>query len=167
MKKLMLSLFLIFFVSLSTARVYGYIEDSSTSYLSEDTTTIKIVESMSSNNGKELVPTGAILGINDSEQITYTYKVFVQEGLTFEYYINNISINNEITSQDIKDLFNFEFQVKQLEKEEIQANLFDEKIEGNYFEITVILSMNFPTEEQYYNIAGQQLYFEFFVETEL
>ena len=167
MKKIILSMILIFFVSLSTVRVYGYIEDSSTSYISEDTATIKIVEKMSSNNGKDLVPTGAILGVNDTEEIIFTYKVFIQEGINFEYYINNIMINNEILSDDLQNVFNFSFEIKQLERENIQADLFDEKIEGNYFEITVTLSMNFPTEEQYYIIAGQQLSFEFFIENEL
>ena len=167
MKKLILSLVLIFFVSLSTVRVYGYIDDSNPAYLSQTTTSIKIIEKMSSNNGKDLVPTGVILGVNDTEQITFTYKVFVQEGISFDYYVQNITINNINASNDIKDLFNFSFEIKQLEKEDIQADLFDEKIEGSYFEITVTLSMNIPTEEQYYNIAGQQLSFEFFIENEL
>ncbi len=167
MKKIILSLILIFFVSISTARVYGYIDDSKTSYISEDTTTIKIVEKMSSSNGKDLVPTGAILGINDTEEIIYTYKVFVQEGIDFEYYINNIKIDDEVLTEDMESIFNFDLEIEQLEKENIQVDLFDEKIEGNYYIITVTLSMNFPTEEQYNNIAGQQLSFEFLVENEL
>lgn len=165
MKKIILSLILIFFVSISTVRVYGYYDDINTPYLSENVTTIKIVEKMSSNKGKELVPNGVILGINNTEEIVYTYKVFIQNGISFEYYISNITINNEMLSKDLEDLFNFEIKIEKLEKENIQASLFDEKLEGNYYEITVTLTMNMPTEEQFYSISGQQLRFEFVVQT--
>ena len=164
MKKIILSMILIFFVSISTVRVYGYYDDIDTPYLSENTKSIQIVEKMSSNNGKELVPSGVIMGIHDTEEIVYTYKVFIQNGVSFEYYINNITVNNEILSEELEDLFNFEIKVEKLEKENIQAELFEEKLEGNYYEITVTLSMNMPTEEQFYSISGQQLRFEFIVQ---
>jgi len=167
MKKIFLIVILIFFVSLSTVRVYGYYEDSTVSYISENKATIKIVEKMSSNNGKDLVPTGAILGIGDTEEIVFTYKVFIQDGINFEYYIENITINGEILDQDTSSIFNFSFEIKLLEDENILTNLFGEKIEGNYYEIEVTLSMDFPTEERYYEIAGQQLKFEFFIQNEL
>ena len=163
MKKIILSLILIFFVSISTVRVYGYYDDLNTPYLSENSKSIRIVQKMSSNKGKELVPRGVILGVNDTEEIVFTYKVFIQNGISFEYYINNITINNDILSEELEDLFNFEIKIVKLEKENIQANLFDEKLEGNYYEITVTLSMNMPTEEQFYSISGQQLRFEFTV----
>ena len=167
MKKIVLSVILIFFVSLSSARVYGYYEDSQTTYLSQDETRIKIVESMHSNNGMNLVPTGAILGVNDTEQITFTYKIFIQDGIDFEYYIQNITVNNEFVSKDVSDIFIFDYEVKELENENIQVDLFDSKLDGRYVEITVTLSMAFPTEEQFNLISGQQLRFEFFVETGL
>ncbi len=167
MKKLILSMILIFFVSLSTVRVYAYYEDSQTLYISDSETSIKIVEKMRSNSGMDLVPTGVILGVNDTEQIVFTYKVFVQEGLEFNYSIQNIIISDEIMSDDINELFVFEYEITELENESIQVNLFENELEGSYFEITVTLSMNIPTEDQYNLIAGKQLEFEFVVQNEL
>jgi len=165
MKKLILVVILIFFVSLSTVRVYGYYDDSDTQYLSETETKIKIMESIQTSNGKNLVPTGVILGINDTEEIIYTYKVFIQDGIDFEYYIQNLSINNEIASNDVNDLFNFEFEVKKLEKENIQVDLFNQSLDGRFVEITVILTMNMPSESQFNIVFGQQLSFDFTAQT--
>ena len=166
MKKIILSLVLVFFVSLSTVRVYGYYEDSQTSYLSENQKSIKILETVRSKNGMDLVPTGVILGINDTEEISFTYKVFIQEGIEFNYSIQNIMINNEIMEEDINNLFNFEFEIVKLENESIQVNLFESELAGSYYQINVSLSMNMPTVEQYDKIAGEQLKFTFTLDNE-
>ena len=121
---------------------------------------------MRSNKGMNLVPTGVILGVNDTEEIIFTYRIFVQEGLEFNYSIQNILINNEIMSNEINDLFVFDFKLVKLETENIQVNLFENGLEGCYYEINVTLSMNMPTYEQYNLIAEQQLEFEFLVENE-
>lgn len=164
MKKLFLSMILIFFLSMSSVRVYGYYEDSQTQYLSDTETSVKIFDKIRSNNGMDLVPTGVILGVNDTEEITFTYKVFVQEGIDFNYSIQNLYIENEIMSDDINGLFNFDFEVEKLENESILVNLFESEIDGNYYEISVTLSMNLPTVDQYDQISGKQLEFEFTVE---
>lgn len=164
MKKIVLGMILIFFLSISTSRVYGYYEDSQTNYLSETETSLKIVDKMRSNDGMDLVPTGVILGVNDTEQIVFTYKVFVQEGVEFSYSVENILINNEVLSEDLNGLFVFEYEVVKLNTETLQVNLIED-IEGSYYEVSVTLSMNLPTHEQYNVIAGQQLAFEFTVKT--
>ena len=166
MKKLILSLILFFFVSISTARVYGYYEGSQTLHLSNDETSIKILETIRSKNGMHLVPTGVILGVNDTEEISFTYKIFIQEGIEFNYSIQNIMINDEIMANEINNLFIFEFEIVQLENESIQVNLFDSELDGNYYEINVTLSMSMPTVEQYDQIAGEQLEFTFTLENE-
>lgn len=163
MKKIILSVILIFFLSISTSRVYGYYEDSGTNYLSATETSVKIIDKMRSNNGMDLVPTGVILGVNDTEHIVFTYKIFVQDGIEFSYSVQNILINNEVISEDINGLFVFEYEVVKLESESLQVNLLEE-LEGSYYEVEVTLSMNLPTYEQYDLIAGQQLEFEFTVE---
>lgn len=167
MKKLILSMILIFFVSLSTVRVYGYYDDSNTQYLSESQTSIRIIERVQSSNGKNLVPTGVILGANDTEQIVYKYKMFIEDGVDFEYFIHNITINNELVSEEIQNLFVFEFEVKELEKENIQVDLFNDSLNGQFVEITVVLSMNMPTESQFNIVFGQELTFEFTAQTGL
>ncbi len=164
MKKVILSLILIFFLSISTTRVYGYYEDSQTNFLSDTKTSLKIIDKVRSSDGMDLVPTGVILGVNDTEQIVFTYKVFVQEGIEFSYSVNNILINDEVISEDISRLFVFQYDVVKLEKESLQVNLI-EAIEGSYYKVQVTLSMNLPTYEQYSLIAGHQLEFEFTVET--
>ena len=157
---------LFFFVSLSTARVYGYYEDSQTQYLSKEETSIKILETIRSKNGMHLVPTGVILGVNDTEEISFTYKVFIQDGIEFNYSIQNILIKNEIMTDDINNLFVFEFEVVRLENESIQVSLFESELDGNYYEINLTLSMNMPTVEQYNLIAGEQLEFTFTLEND-
>jgi hypothetical protein len=157
---------LFFFVSISTARVYGYYEGSQTLHLSNDETSIKILETIRSKNGMHLVPTGVILGVNDTEEISFTYKIFIQEGIEFNYSIQNIMINDEIMANEINNLFIFEFEIVQLENESIQVNLFDSELDGNYYEINVTLSMSMPTVEQYDQIAGEQLEFTFTLENE-
>jgi len=164
MKKIVLSVILIFFLSMSTSRVYGYYEDSQINYLSSSETSLKIIDKMRSNDGMDLVPTGVILGINDTEQIVFTYKVFVQEGIDFSYSVQNVLVNNNVLSEDIRDLFVFEYTVVKLETESLQVNLIEE-LEGSYYEVQVTLSMNLPTYDQYDIIKGQQLEFEFTVET--
>ena len=166
MKKLILSMILFFFVSISTARVYGYYEGSQTLHLSNDETSIKILETIRSKNGMHLVPTGVILGVNDTEEISFTYKVFVQEGIEFNYSIQNIMISNEIMEEEINNLFAFEFEIVQLENKSIQVNLFDSELDGNYYEINVTLSMSMPTDDQYNLIAGEQLEFTFTLDNE-
>jgi hypothetical protein len=163
MKKLVLSMILIFFLSISTSRVYGYYEDSQTNYLSTSESSLKIVDKMRSNDGMDLVPQGVILGVNDTEQIVFTYKIFVQDGIDFSYSVKNILINNEVISEELNGLFVFEYNVVELEKESLQVNLLEE-LEGSYYEVEVTLSMNLPTYEQYNAIAGYQLEFEFTVE---
>lgn len=166
MKKIVLSMILFFFVSISTARVYGYYEDSQTKYLSNDETSIKILETIRSKNGMHLVPTGVILGVNDTEEINFTYRVFIQEGIEFNYSIQNIMIKNEAMSDDINNLFIFDFEIVQLENKSIQVSLFDSELDGNYYEINVTLSMSMPTIEQYDQIAGEQLEFTFTLEND-
>lgn len=160
MKKLILSLVLIFFISLSFVRIYSYSEDLNTPQITSEKTHLLISQKLETDEGKELVPRGAILGENDTEEVVFTYIIFVQEGIEIDYYINNIEINEEIVSNDFIGLFDFEFEIDSLGSDTIQIDLFGEKQEGYYLEITLILSMNFPTYEQYFQIAGQQLSFE-------
>ena len=160
MKKLILSLVLIFFISLSSLKIYSYSKDMNTQYITNENTHIVISQNLETEEGKQLVPKGAILGVDDTEEMIFTYKIFVQEGMEIDYNITNIEINNEIVSSEISDLFEFEFEVDSIELDSLQLELFEGEQAGYFIEITVILSMNFPTEEQYLLVAGQELNFE-------
>ena len=160
MKKLILCLVLIFFISLSAKRIHAYSIDSSTPYLTSENTHILVSQDMETKDGKYLVPTGAILGINDVEEIVFTYKIFVQKNVEVNYYIKNIVINSELASSEISNIFNFEFEEKSIEFDSLQTSVFDKEVKGEYIEITLIMSMNFPTAEQISSIAGKQISFE-------
>lgn len=165
MKKLLLSLVLVFFISTSATRVYAYYEDIDTSYITVDSTHVLVSQNMETNNGKNLVPKGAILGIDDIEEIVFTYTVFVQEGIKIDYHINNILIDNELVSEDIVNLFEFEFEVEIFDQGSLQIDMFKEEQNGYFVEITLKLSMNSPNEEQYLHIANKQLNFEVIFES--
>ncbi len=166
MKKLILSLVLIFLFSLSSLKLYVIAEDANKISLTSENTHVVISQSIDTANGKYLVPKGAILGVNDVEEIEFTYLIFVQYGVEVDYFINDIEINDDIASQDVKDLFVFDFKVNIPENHHIQLEFYDDTEAGYYMEVTVVLSMNFPTEEQYLEIAGQHLSFDITFESD-
>lgn len=160
MKKLILSLVLVLFISTSFMKVYSYYEEINTPDITESNTHILISQNMNTEDGKYLVPKGAVLGVDDTEKIVFTYEVFVQKGIKINYEIENIMINNEVVSSEITDLFEFEFEEKIYQNDILDIDIFNEDQVGYYEEITLTLSMNSPTEEQYFQIAQQQLSFE-------
>ena len=90
--------------------------------------------------------------IDGYQLASFTYLTYI--------IVENILINNEILSEDLNGLFVFEYEITKLNSETLQVNLIED-IEGSYYEVSVTLSMNLPTHEQYSVIAGQQLAFEF------
>jgi hypothetical protein len=100
MKKLMLSLVLIFLLPLSTFRVYSYYEDINVNTITDGNNIVIISQEMKSEDGS-LVPTGAILGVGDVEEITFNYTIFVQSGLEMDYSINDIMINGELVQKEV------------------------------------------------------------------
>ncbi len=160
MKKLILSLVLIFLIPTSFTRIYSYQQDVNTPHINADNTHVLISQIMETAEGNTLVPTGAILGVGDVEEVTFTYVIFIQDGVDFTCDVDNLNINDQIVSADIENLFNFDVNFEKLEDDTLQLDLFDTGQEGYYIEVTVVLSMNFPSQEQYIQISGQQLSFE-------
>jgi hypothetical protein len=160
MKKLILSLVLIFLIPTSFTRIYSYQQDVNTPHINADNTHVLISQIMETAEGNTLVPTGAILGVGDVEEVTFTYVIFIQDGVDFNCDVDNLNINDQIVSADIENLFNFDVNFEKLEDDTLQLDLFDTGQEGYYIEVTVVLSMNFPSQEQYIQISGQQLSFE-------
>jgi len=159
MKKLIISLVLIFLFSLCSIKIYAIAEDINELKLTTDNTQIVVLQKANSSTGKELVPKGSILGVNDIEEMTFTYTIFIQYGVKVDYTINDIKINNQSISSDISDLFNYEFKVNIPENHHLQLEIFDKTEAGYFMEITVILTMNNPTKTQFEEIRGQQLSF--------
>jgi len=166
MKKLFISLVLIFLFSLSSMKIYAMRDNQSILHLTEGHKHEVISQDMKTMDGKLLVPKGAILGVDDTEEVIFKYVVFVQYGVQVEYYIDNIEINDKLASSEISELFDFEFQTNVVKNEGIQIELIDGHEAGYYVEISLIVTMNFPTHEQYLILGGQQLSFEIFFESE-
>ena len=162
MKKLFISLVLIFLFSLSSMKIYAMRDNESILFLTKGNTHELISQDIETMDGKLLVPKGAILGVNDTEEVIFKYMVFVQYGVQVEYYIDNIEINNELASSKISELFDFEFKTNVVKNDGIQIELIDGHEAGYYIEITLIITMDFPTHEQYLILGGQQLNFDIF-----
>lgn len=160
MKKLILSLVLVFLLPTSAARIYSYYEDTNNLHITTESSHILLTQDMETEKGKHLVPKGAILGVDDVEEIVFTYTVFVQKDIEIYYHVYNIEIDNKLASSEISDIFIFEFEQHKIEFDGLQTKLLEEAQEGYYLEITLTLSMDFPTEEQYFLISGQPLSFD-------
>ncbi len=159
MKKLIISLVLIFLFSLSSVKLYVIASDVDVPKITTENNQIVFIQKMNSSIGKELVPKGVILGVNDVEEITFTYTIFVQYGVSVEYYVDDLKINDQRVSSEIEDLFNFNYKVGISSNSHLQLEIFDETEAGYFMNITVILTMDEPSEAQFHEIAGQQLSF--------
>ncbi len=159
MKKLIISLVLIFLFSLSSVKLYVMASDVDGPKITTENKQVVFIQKMSSSIGKELVPKGVILGVNDVEEITFTYTVFVQYGVSVDCYVDDIKINDQTVSSDIEDLFNFHYKVGISSNDHLQLEIFDETEAGYFMNVTIILTMDEPSEAQFYEIAGQQLSF--------
>lgn len=160
MKKLFFSLVLIFFVFIGSVRVYGFYQDTKITQITEVNTHELLTQSLVTEGNKNLVPEGSILGVNDVEEVVFEYQVFVQNDLEIEYYVENLTINNQEINEDFINLFNFEFNQTILEEDSIQTNILLAREDGYYVNISLTLSMNEPTYEQYQLIAGQAMSFD-------
>ncbi|QWC00166.1 hypothetical protein KHQ88_00965 [Mycoplasmatota bacterium] len=160
MKKLLFSLVLMFFVFIGTVRVYGFYQDTKVTQLTEVKTHQLLTQNLMTDNDKNLVPKGSILGVNDTEEFVFEYQVFVQKDLEIEYTVNDIRINQEEVNEDISNLFNFDFEYELIKEDSIQTQLLTASQEGYFVKITLTVSMSEPTYQQYQLIANQAMNFD-------
>ena len=160
MKKLIFSLVLIFFVPLYSFRVYGFYQDTKLNQLTEGNTHVLLTQRLVTDNDKFLVPKGSILGVNDVEEVVFEYQVFVQKNLEITYKVEQLSLNGKIVDEDLTSLFNFEFNQLLLKNETIQTDLLLGREEGYFVQITLTVSINDLSYEQYQQIANQVIDFD-------
>ncbi|MFP4479203.1 MAG: hypothetical protein ACLFPM_07195 [Candidatus Izemoplasmatales bacterium] len=160
MKKLFFSLVLMFFVLVGSVRVYGFYQDTKITQLTEVKTHQLLSQNLITNNDKNLVPKGSILGVNDTEEFVFEYQVFVQKDLEIEYDVENLTINNQEVSEDLVNLFNFDFEHVLIREDSIQTDLLTGNEEGYFVKVILRVSMNEPTYEQYQLIANQSMNFD-------
>lgn len=160
MKKLFFSLVLMFFVCMGSVRVYGFYQDTKITQLTDVNTHQLLAQSLVTDEHKNLVPKGSILGINDTEEFVFEYQVFVQQNLEIEYTIDHLSIMDQAIDEELVYLFNFEFESSVIEKDSIQTDLLLGSIDGYFLNITLTITMNEPTHDQFQLIANQPLSFD-------
>jgi len=106
------------------------------------------VQSLNVPNGKTLVPSGSILGVNDIDTITYTYLVDIEKGNNLEVIFSNVTFTkNGLTFIDNDGLLSFSYEV--------------EMSTSTTSKVTVSIRLNMPeTEEQYLLISGSSVSFK-------
>jgi len=159
MKKLLISLVLVFFISISTMKAYAYYEDASTDYITEEHPQVLLSQKMMTEAGKRLVPSGSILGVNDVEEVLFSYRVFVQDGLKLEVEESNILFNGQELDV-VQDLFNFDYSISVLEEDSLHTNLFEGSEAGYFVEVVLRVSMETPSLEEYEMVANKAMTFE-------
>ncbi len=160
MKKLFFSLVLIFFVLLSSVRVYGFYQDTKITQLTEVNTHELLTQRLVTDSHKSLVPKGSILGVNDVEEVVFEYQVFVQKDFEMVYKVDQLSLNGKIVDEDLVALFNFEFDQTLIRSDKIQTDVLIGQEDGYLIQVTLTVSMNEPTYEQYQRIANQIIDFD-------
>ena len=159
MKKLLISLVLVFFISISTMKAYAYYEDANTDYITEEHPQVLLSQKMMTEAGKRLVPSGSILGVNDVEEVVFSYRVFVQDGLKLEVEESNILFNGQELGV-VQDLFNFDYSISVLEEDALHTNLFEASEAGYFVEVVLRVSMENPSLEEYEMVANKAMTFE-------
>ncbi len=154
MRTILVSFFVFLTVLASTYFAYqewmknqDYFDFSNVQTLSE---TSKI-QSISAPQGKRLVPQGAILGINDVDEIYYTYFVDVEEGKNLDVTVSRAFFEkNEIIYEDTYGLLDFDINL--------------EIISDSQVRVSVTVSLNMPDTQElaemiYGSHASFQLHF--------
>ena len=159
MKKLLISLVLIFFISISTMQAYAYYEDANTHYVTEEHRELLLTQKMVTEEGKRLVPKGSILGVDDTEEVVFEYKVFVQNGLELNVEESNLRFNG-LKNEEVEALFDFSYDSKILNQDNLHTNLFEASEEGYFVQVTLTVSMNTPSVGQYQSIANTVFTFD-------
>lgn len=153
MKTLLVSFFVFLTLVASTVFAYqewlktqNYFDFNNVQTLSE---TSKI-QSVSAPEGKRLVPRGAILGMNDVDEVYFTYFVEVESGKSLEVSVSRafFSKNNSVF-EDSYNLLAFEISVDMTDTETA--------------EVTVCVYLNMPDSQEVANmIVGSSASFELY-----
>lgn len=105
------------------------------------------IQTLSAPQGKNLVPVGAVLGVNDVNTISYSYLVSMETESDFEVIPTNVFLtkNNEIFEGE--NFLQFSFNI--------------EKIDSTTSRVVVDISLNMPSSEMEFNlINGSSISFQ-------
>lgn len=160
MKKIITFMVLIFSLLATTQVGYSYFEESNGFVMSEENP-LYVINQVSLDSTKSLIPTGARLGENDTYTITFTYEVTIEEGISLDTYIDNVALmNNSLNEDTLNEVFNFDITVDHKEYVTLDNGLFKEGYEGEVITITVDVTMNdLEFFEDYDLLYGENLTF--------
>lgn len=145
------SFFVFLFLLLGTYFTYqNWLENDSNLVFSENVAyshTSRVV-TLSAPTGKRLVPVGAVLGVNDVNEVNYTFNVDVKSGEEHDVFARNITFKNGNTIyENVEDLLVFEYDIHRVSDTEAL--------------VTVSVSLRMPaTEYELSVMKGSQVSFE-------
>jgi hypothetical protein len=114
---------------------------------------------MITEEGKRLVPSGSILGVNDVEEVVFSYRVFVQDGLELDVKESSILFNGQEVNT-VEDLLHFDYEISILEEDALHTNLFEGSESGYFVQVVLRVSMDQPSQDDYNLVAGKAMTFE-------
>lgn len=167
MKRVVISLVLIFLLFSSTSVVYAQVRDQEDNYLDSISEFYLVDEQLVSPEGSTLVPVGAIRAVNDVYYIEYEYEVIVKEGMNINIMIDDLVFtNNLVSDQELQSTFQFEIIEEVVETVEYHDHFLSEEVDANRVNVRVRVSMVEPeTYELFTKLINGSLNFEvyFFV----
>lgn len=142
MKKILFFAVLIFCLLGTTQKAYSYFDDSSITILNEDGE-LYIINETSNTTKKHLIPTGCILGDNDTYYVTYQYEVYIEKGINVESLVKNIVLEGStLTDIELEQLFNFDITIDHVKDVTLSQGMFMDTTDGELLHITIEVTMN-------------------------
>lgn len=167
MKRIVISLVLIFLLFSSTSVVYAQVQDKQDNVLDSISEFYLVDEQLMSPEGSTLVPLGAIRAVDDVYYIEYEYEVIVKEGMDLNVLIDDLIFTNDlVTKQELRNTFLFEIEEEVVETVGYQDHFLSEEVNANRIRVRVRVSMLEPESyELFTNLVNGSLNFEvyFFV----
>lgn len=167
MKRIVISLVLIFLFFSSTSVVYAQVQDKQDNVLDSISEFYLVDEQLVSPEGSTLVPMGAIRAVNDVYYIEYEYEVVVKQGMDLNVLIDDLFFTNElVTDQELRNTFQFEIVEEVIETVGYHDHFLSEEVDANRVNVRVRVSMVEPESyELFTKLVNGSLNFEvyFFV----
>ncbi len=137
MRPLWVSFFVFFLMLSSTYVTYQeWLKNESDLSFSEEIAyshSSRVIE-LSAPSGKRLVPMGAVLGINDVNQVEYRFSVRVKnDHVVTVKAVNVVFQTSDTVYEDVESLLVFDYHINQIDQENA--------------EVTVVVSLAMPSNE--------------------
>jgi hypothetical protein len=141
MRAILLSFFAFIFIFFSATTAFNYWNESQNEIqfnnINQLAQTVDIVN-LTAPTGKTLVPMGAVLGINDVDNIEYHYIVKTTQEGNISVQAKNVTLTNNGNSYSGQNILLFTYKTQ--------------KIDDTHQDVLVNISMQMPKNESQYNI---------------